>query len=107
MKNAGKEEKEFSFDNVFSPEDSQEFFYENSVKPIVSCCLAGYNGCVFAYGQTASGKTYTMMGSGVEASKDRGVIPRVAEQIVKTIKKNEFDENGNTIEYKITGTCIF
>lgn len=53
---AKKEDKAFTFDSVFPCEDGQEFFYAHTVKPIVDCVIAGYNGCIFAYGQTASGK---------------------------------------------------
>lgn len=54
-------EKEFTFDSVLTKE-SQAELYAKLVAPLVDRVLEGYNGCVFTYGQTASGKTYTMGG---------------------------------------------
>lgn len=51
IQDSGKEQKEFSYDSVFPPEDDQQVLYDKMVRPIVDCCLAGYNGCIFAYGQ--------------------------------------------------------
>jgi len=47
--------------------------------------VAGYNGTVFAYGQTGSGKTYTMMGSSIDDEENKGIIPRIIEQIFTSI----------------------
>lgn len=50
------------------------------VRPLVSSVLEGYNGCVFAYGQTGTGKTYTM--EGLDQDEDQaGIIPRAFQQI--------------------------
>eukprot|EP00775_Hariotina_reticulata_P005170 gene5170-5408_t len=54
-------QREFEFDAVIGPEESQEQAYEE-VSPMVRSCADGYNVCIFAYGQTGSGKTYTMEG---------------------------------------------
>ena len=43
------------FDKVFSPKASQEKVYNDSAKAIVKDVLGGYNGTIFAYGQTSSG----------------------------------------------------
>jgi hypothetical protein len=86
-----KSDKEFSYDKVYSPLDSQEDVYNGAARSLIDKCLEGYNGCIFAYGQTASGKTYTMNGpSGLdlnEGSKDRGLIQRAVEHIRKHISK--------------------
>lgn len=50
------------FDKVFKPNATQEKVYNEAAKSIVSDVLAGYNGTIFAYGQTSSGKTHTMEG---------------------------------------------
>lgn len=47
--------------------------------------VAGYNGTVFAYGQTGSGKTFTMMGSSIDDEENKGIIPRIIEQIFESI----------------------
>ena len=85
----GRPMKDFAFDSVFSPTDSQESVYNHAAKDLIENVLKGYNGCIFAYGQTASGKTYTMQGpDGYAASSsvtDRGLIYRAVEQITKHI----------------------
>lgn len=54
--------KVYLFDKVFKPNATQEKVYNEAAKSIVSDVLAGYNGTIFAYGQTSSGKTHTMEG---------------------------------------------
>ena len=66
---------EFSFDHVFDESSSQEDVFQKVALPVVDQFLLGYNGTVFAYGQTSSGKTYTMEGSARKYA-DRGIIPR-------------------------------
>ena len=78
--------KEFTFDAVFPPGVSQEDIYDSTGRDIVDRVLEGFNGTVFAYGQTGAGKTYTMVGSGT--GPDRGIIPRVFEHIFKKIESS-------------------
>lgn len=52
--------KNFNFDHVVQPKATQLEVYEIVAKPIVADVLNGYNGTIFAYGQTSSGKTFTM-----------------------------------------------
>ena len=52
----------YHFDNVFGPELSTEQIFDKYVKDIVHASMGGINQTVFAYGQTSSGKTYTMQG---------------------------------------------
>lgn len=54
------QQKTFAFDNVFDVDASQATVYESMVKPLVQNSKAGYNCTVFAYGQTGTGKTYTI-----------------------------------------------
>lgn len=54
--------KVYLFDKVFKPNATQEKVYNEAAKSIVTDVLAGYNGTIFAYGQTSSGKTHTMEG---------------------------------------------
>ncbi|XP_048384167.2 centromere-associated protein E isoform X2 [Stegostoma tigrinum] len=63
--------KSFSFDRVFHPEESTATVYNEVAHSIVRSITEGYNGTIFAYGQTSSGKTYTMMGDAVSS----GLIP--------------------------------
>eukprot|EP00063_Salmo_salar_P040842 XP_014015677.1 PREDICTED: centromere-associated protein E isoform X8 [Salmo salar] len=81
--------KNFSFDRVFSAEETTLQLYQELAKPLVVSTVEGYNGTIFAYGQTSSGKTFTMMGS----SLTPGVIPLAMEDVFQTIKncpKKEF-----------------
>lgn len=68
--------KHFKFDYVFGPEDNQEAVFVQT-KPIVASVLDGYNVCIFAYGQTGTGKTFTMEGS----PENRGVNYRTLDEL--------------------------
>ncbi|CAF2379480.1 unnamed protein product, partial [Brassica napus] len=52
----------FTFDKVFGPSAKQKELYDQAVVPIVNEVLEGFNCTIFAYGQTGTGKTYTMEG---------------------------------------------
>jgi Kinesin motor domain/Regulator of chromosome condensation (RCC1) repeat len=52
----------FTFDHIYSINDTSEKIYNDICKPIVEYIMEGFNGAVFMYGQTTSGKTYTMLG---------------------------------------------
>lgn len=75
--------KSFQFDRVFDSNETTKNVYEEIAVPIISSAIQGYNGTIFAYGQTASGKTHTMMGS----EDCLGVIPRAIHDIFQRIKK--------------------
>jgi kinesin family protein 5 len=59
--------------------------FDYSIRPTVDDILNGYNGTVFAYGQTGAGKSYTMMGSDIDDEVGRGVIPRIVQQVFASI----------------------
>lgn len=63
----------------------QADLFDFSIRPTVDDILQGYNGTVFAYGQTGAGKSYTMMGSDIDDDTGKGVIPRIVEQIFANI----------------------
>ncbi|KAJ6743247.1 KINESIN MOTOR DOMAIN-CONTAINING PROTEIN-RELATED [Salix viminalis] len=92
---AGKHiDRVFTFDKVFGPLAQQKDLYEQAVVPIVDEVLEGFNCTIFAYGQTGTGKTYTMEGeckrakSGPngELPSEAGVIPRAVKQIFDTLE---------------------
>ena len=56
------EEHNFTFDYVYDPSSTQNFLYDNTAKAAVISVLEGYNATMLAYGQTGTGKTYTMEG---------------------------------------------
>ena len=78
----------FNFDRIFPPSSTQQDIYDFGVKGIIDSVLDGYNGTVLAYGQTSSGKTYTMQGE-MEEEKTQGIIPRMISHVFKHIYKNE------------------
>lgn len=75
----------FTFDRVFDMSCKQADIFNYSIKSTVDDILNGYNGTVFAYGQTGAGKSYTMMGTSIDDEEGRGVIPRIVEQIFTNI----------------------
>uniref|UniRef100_A0AAQ4RA69 Kinesin-like protein n=1 Tax=Gasterosteus aculeatus aculeatus TaxID=481459 RepID=A0AAQ4RA69_GASAC len=82
--------KPYVFDRVLPPNTSQEQVYDQCAKQIVKDVLGGYNGTIFAYGQTSSGKTHTMEGK-LHDHQLMGIIPRIAHDIFDHIYS--MDEN--------------
>lgn len=82
--------KVYLFDKVFKPNASQEKVYNEAAKSIVTDVLAGYNGTIFAYGQTSSGKTHTMEGVIGDSGK-QGIIPRIVNDIFNHIYTMEMN----------------
>ncbi|KAL4164846.1 hypothetical protein KRP22_003587 [Phytophthora ramorum] len=68
--------KTYTFDRVFGQYSTQKDVFSSVVRPAVDEALAGYNCTVFAYGQTGTGKTYTMQGDLSPDSETAGIIPR-------------------------------
>ena len=91
----------FNFDNIFPPNTTQSEIYDSSAKEIISSVLNGYNGTIFAYGQTSSGKTYTMTGELDNAEKE-GIIPRMIHHVFHEILCSD---NSN-IEYTVKVSII-
>lgn len=75
----------FQFDRVYQDHQGNRLVYSEMCRPIVNKCLDGYNGTIFAYGQTTSGKTHTMIGT----MEDRGVLLQAVNDIYKYIEKQE------------------
>ncbi|XP_058889829.1 kinesin heavy chain-like isoform X2 [Acipenser ruthenus] len=82
--------KPYIFDKVLPPNTSQENVYNACAKQIVKDVLGGYNGTIFAYGQTSSGKTHTMEGK-LHNPQLMGIIPRISHDIFDHIYS--MDEN--------------
>ncbi|CAG9323451.1 unnamed protein product [Blepharisma stoltei] len=81
----------FNFDRVFSPDSSQAEVYEMAARPVVESVLEGFNGTILAYGQTSSGKTFTMSGPSLDDPVYRGIIPRMVKTVFQSIQ--EADEH--------------
>ena len=74
------ETKTFQFDYVYPLTSTQREVYDQVAFPIVESIFQGYNGTIFAYGQTGCGKTFTMMGV-VNDPNLKGVIPNAFDHI--------------------------
>ena len=72
--------KTFTFDAVYDWNSKQLDLYAETFAPLVESVLGGFNGTIFAYGQTGTGKTYTMEGIKDDAER-KGVIPNSFDQI--------------------------
>ncbi|RCV46499.1 hypothetical protein SETIT_9G536800v2 [Setaria italica] len=75
----------YRFDEVFSENASQKRVYEVVAKPVVESVLEGYNGTVMAYGQTGTGKTYTVGRLGKDDPSERGIMVRALEHILSSM----------------------
>ncbi|RYP36617.1 hypothetical protein DL767_003321 [Monosporascus sp. MG133] len=85
--------KTYNFDRVFSQAADQAMVYDDVVKPILEEMLGGYNCTIFAYGQTGTGKTYTMSGDmnnhlGL-LSDEAGIIPRVLQNLFNKLENED------------------
>ena len=69
-------EKKYAFDYVFNESDDQVAVYSHTTKFMIQGVLDGFNATVFAYGQTGTGKTHTLLNVGDQPS-DAGLVPRL------------------------------
>ncbi|XP_046701668.1 kinesin-like protein KIF1A isoform X7 [Silurus meridionalis] len=99
-----KETKSFSFDYSYwshtSPEDinyaSQQQVYNDIGEEMLLHAFEGYNVCIFAYGQTGAGKSYTMMGK--QEKDQQGIIPQLCEDLFTKINDSNTD---NSMSYSV------
>ncbi|KAH8365714.1 hypothetical protein KR093_003780 [Drosophila rubida] len=83
---ANEPPKTYYFDNVFDGASNQLDLYVDTARPIVDKVLEGYNGTILAYGQTGTGKTYTMSGN-PDSPQTKGIIPNAFAHIFGHIAK--------------------
>ncbi|XP_004525336.1 kinesin-like protein Klp61F [Ceratitis capitata] len=90
--------KKFTFDRVFGTDSRQADVYSTVVAPLIEEVLSGYNCTVFAYGQTGTGKTHTMVGtecaelkSSWEDDSDIGIIPRALSHLFDELRMLEME----------------
>ncbi|XP_051961210.1 kinesin-like protein KIF1B isoform X4 [Xyrauchen texanus] len=103
-KNPKESPKSFSFDYSYwshtSPDDpsfaSQNLVYNDIGKEMLQHAFEGYNVCIFAYGQTGAGKSYTMMGKQEEGQE--GIIPQLCEELFEKINENNNEEISYSVE---------
>uniref|UniRef100_A0A8C2GHT2 plus-end-directed kinesin ATPase n=1 Tax=Cyprinus carpio TaxID=7962 RepID=A0A8C2GHT2_CYPCA len=98
-----KESKSFNFDYSYwshtTPEDvnyaCQKQVYKDIGEEMLLHAFEGYNVCIFAYGQTGAGKSYTMMGK--QEKDQEGIIPLLCEDLFTKIS----DNNDNSMSYSV------
>lgn len=88
LKNVQGPPKTYTFDATFGPDSVQVDVYNSVAEGIVNSVLEGYNGTIFAYGQSGTGKTHTMEGK-LNSEKDMGIIPRAFGHIFDYISKSK------------------
>lgn len=99
-------DQQFTFDAVADVDSTQKDIFEMVGLPLVENCMEGFNSSIFAYGQTGSGKTYTMWGPTYDSSgdqfpnKDRGLTPRVFEQLFTRIEEEEAKNIDKQLRYQ-------
>jgi len=84
---ASEPPKVFTFDTVFDADVAQKDVYDKAARPIVNNVMEGYNGTIFAYGQTGTGKTHTMDGG--PTPELQGIIPNSFEHIFHDVESSE------------------
>ncbi|CAK9807339.1 Kinesin-like protein Klp61F [Anthophora plagiata] len=90
--------KKYKFDNVFGPSSKQIEVYNIVVNPLLDQVLAGYSCTVFAYGQTGTGKTFTMEGINSDSTlhwqsdSSAGIIPRSLSHLFDKLQSLEAQE---------------
>ena len=97
------------YDKVFDDSTEQAAVFD-SVRPLLSSVLNGYNACIFAYGQTSAGKSHTMLGpnGGTNAflkspKGDWGIIPRAVEFIFNEMYRAADD---GYLSYKVKASFV-
>ncbi len=100
----------FTFDQVHGPPTTQYELFESTAKPMVTRFLDGFNCTILAYGQTSSGKTFTMAGVDLDAdpsdpNNGMGIIPRAVSTIFSRAKQLK-EERAGAWNYSIKGSFI-
>ncbi|EME48975.1 hypothetical protein DOTSEDRAFT_40227 [Dothistroma septosporum NZE10] len=96
--------KTYQFDKVFSPAADQDMVFDEVVSPVLDEVLNGFNCTIFAYGQTGTGKTYTMSGDisdTLPIPEAAGIIPRV----LHTLFAKLGEDGAETLEHSVK--CSF
>ncbi|CAH1972059.1 unnamed protein product [Acanthoscelides obtectus] len=94
--NSKEAQKSFNFDYSYWSHDetdpafsSQLVVYKDIGEEMLQHSFDGYNVCIFAYGQTGAGKSYTMMGK--QEDGQEGIIPQICKDLFRKIRENSFD----------------
>ncbi|KAH8827359.1 kinesin [Flagelloscypha sp. PMI_526] len=111
VEQAGQQKKQsFNFDQVHGQPTTQHALFTSTAQPLTAKFLEGFNCTILAYGQTSSGKTFTMTGSDLDADpadpgNNMGIIPRAIATIFKQANKLKQDRAGSW-NYSVKGSFI-
>lgn len=86
----------FSMDPNDDNYSSQIMVYKDIGEEMLQHAFEGYNVCIFAYGQTGAGKSYTMMGKQEEGQE--GIIPQICDDLFRKISRNSSDQLKYSVE---------
>lgn len=93
--------QKYTFDRIFDSDSNQKQVFDGAIEPVVQSVMEGFNGTVLAYGQTGSGKTHTMLGPTMDDEEERGIIPRMVNQVFDLI-----GESDESIEFSVKVSMI-
>ena len=94
--------KTFTFNAVYGPDSKQRDVYDETAYPLVEQVFEGYNGTIFAYGQTGCGKSWSMMGVATDETL-RGIIPNAFLHIFERIAAAPADSG---VEFLVRASYI-
>ncbi|XP_015973087.1 kinesin-like protein KIN-12F [Arachis duranensis] len=104
-------DRKFIYDSVFDPNSNQEDIFQSVGVPLVRNALAGYNTSILSYGQSGSGKTYTMWGppsamfEEPSAQSHKGIVPRIFQMLFSELEKEQHMSEGKQFNYQCR--CCF
>ncbi|XP_019460523.1 PREDICTED: kinesin-like protein KIN-12F isoform X1 [Lupinus angustifolius] len=104
-------DRQFTFDSVFDSNSNQEDIFQTVGVPLVKNAIAGYNTSVLSYGQSGSGKTYTMWGPPSAMFEEpslqshKGVVPRIFQMLFSELEREQQMSEGKQFNYQCR--CCF
>ncbi|KAL3503582.1 hypothetical protein ACH5RR_038031 [Cinchona calisaya] len=99
-------DRKFIFDSVFDSKSAQEDVFQLVGIPLVNDALMGYSTSILAYGQTGTGKTYTMWGppsamvEGASSNGLQGIVPRIFQMLFSKIQQEQENSDGRQFNYQ-------
>ncbi|KAI0094064.1 kinesin [Irpex rosettiformis] len=110
MSASASKKQTFTFDQVHGPTTTQHAIFTTTALPLISHFVEGFNCTILAYGQTSSGKTFTMTGIDLDAdpvdpTNSMGIIPRAISHIFTRCRELK-EERGTAWNYNIKGSFI-
>ncbi|CAE8622469.1 unnamed protein product [Polarella glacialis] len=88
----------FHFDDVLTSFSTQNEVFSSTLEPLIGEVLSGFEATAFAYGQTGTGKTYTMEGN-LDSDEGRGLVPRAAASVFTQLAHVDYLDHTVTVSY--------